>query len=129
MQIALSDAGLTSEDIDMLVAHATATPLGDAAEIKAINQVHGARANPLPVTSIKGHIGHTGASTGAMGVISAILAMHSSQIPHTAGTTDPEPDALFRVVTTSPLKADIATAQINAFGFGGQNASVVIERA
>ena len=59
MKLALDNAGIPPEAVSALIAHATATPKGDAAEINAINTVHRARPEPLPVTSIKGHLGHT----------------------------------------------------------------------
>lgn len=127
MRRALTDAGVGPNEVSALVAHATATPKGDAAEIAAINTVYGA--TPLPVTSLKGHIGHTGAASGAMGVIAAAHAMRTGSFPNTAGTTDVDPAAAFRVVTGEPIPLDVDVVQVNAFGFGGQDASVVVRRS
>ncbi|TDC41456.1 beta-ketoacyl-[acyl-carrier-protein] synthase family protein [Actinomadura sp. KC345] len=132
MRSALEDAGLPPAEVGALVAHATATPKGDAAEIKAINSVHGGahggRAEPLPVTSLKGHLGHTGAASGAMGVIAAGHAMDAGGLPHVAGTARVEPEAEFDVIIGRPIELDVGVAQINAFGFGGQDASLVLCR-
>jgi 3-oxoacyl-[acyl-carrier-protein] synthase II len=126
MQEALDDAGVLPGDVDALVAHATATPKGDTAEIKAINTVYGDRPRPLPVTSLKGHIGHTGAASGAMGVIAGIAAMRDGWFPNVAGTTRPDPAARFHIVTGEPLELEPQVVQVNAFGFGGQNTSLVL---
>jgi 3-oxoacyl-[acyl-carrier-protein] synthase II len=128
MRLALDDAGLSPDDVSALLAHATATPKGDAAEINAINAVYRGRREPLPVTSLKGHLGHTGAASGAMGVVAAGHAMRHHSFPNTAGTCDVDPAARFRVVTRRPIDLDAEIVQINAFGFGGQDASVVIQR-
>ena len=129
MADAISDAGLAAPQIGALIAHGTATPKGDTAEIRAINAVHGGRAEPLPVTSLKGHLGHTGASSGAMGVIAGITALAGGRFPNTAGTRDVDPEAHFRVVTGRPIDVDIPSLQVNAFGFGGQNSSLVLRRS
>lgn len=126
MRLALDDAGVSPHDVSALVAHATATPKGDAAEINAINRVYRDRREPLPVASIKGHLGHTGAASGAMGVIAAGHAMGSGSFPNTAGTRDVDPAAEFHVVLGHPIDLAASIVQVNAFGFGGQNSSVVI---
>lgn len=131
MTQAQHDAGLTGgpDTVDAVIAHGTSTPLGDLAEIRAItNLFHPAqRQRPLYVTSIKGHIGHTGAAAGVMNVLAALHGMATSTVPHTANTTEPEP-ADFDIVMDHPVKADLEVAQINAFGFGGQDASLVLTR-
>lgn len=129
MRQALADAHLRASEVDALVAHATSTPRGDAAEIGAINEVHARdRRAPLPVMSLKGHIGHSGAAAGAMGLITAVHTLNDGVLPHTAGTRDVDPDAEFSVVTGRPVDVDARTIQLNAFGFGGQNASLIVRR-
>lgn len=126
MREALDDAGMPAAQVDALIAHATATPKGDTAEIRAINEVHSRRPSPLPVTSLKGHIGHTGAASGTMGAIVALNAMREGMLPNIAGTWDVDPEAEFRVVIAEPARIEAAAIQINAFGFGGQDASLVL---
>lgn len=126
MRDAQADAGVEPGEVDALFAHGTATPLGDLAEIRAINDVFAGRAEPLPVTSIKGHLGHTGAASGAMALISGLDTFANGLFPHTAGTRDVEPEAEFRVVTSAPLAVDASVIQVNSFGFGGQDASMVV---
>jgi 3-oxoacyl-[acyl-carrier-protein] synthase II len=128
MADAISDAGLTAGQIGALIAHGTATPKGDTAEIRAINAVHGGRPGPLPVTSLKGHLGHTGASAGAMGVIAGVTALTTGAFPNTAGTREVDPEADFLVVTKQPAEVDAAYLQVNAFGFGGQDSSLVLRQ-
>jgi 3-oxoacyl-[acyl-carrier-protein] synthase II len=128
MSQAIDRAGLTPDEVDVLFAHATATPKGDEAEILAINAVHGERENPIPVTALKGHLGHTGAASGAMSVIAAIHTLRTGIFPNVAGTTDVDPAVRFRVVTGQPLEVSAGVAQINSFGFGGQDASIILRR-
>ena len=125
---ALGDADIPAAEVGAVVAHATATPKGDTAEIRAINTVYGKHASGLHAMSFKGHIGHTGASAGGMGILIAVAALNRGVLPHTACTTNPDPEADFHVVTRAPVEVDTRAVQVNAFGFGGQNASVVVAR-
>lgn len=147
MRQALADAELRPDEIDVLIAHATSTPKGDLAEIRAINAVHvstvhvstghvstghvnaGHGRDPLPVMSLKGHIGHSGAAAGAMSLVVALSVLHDGVLPHTAGTRDVDSAADFPVVTGQPLTVDARAIQLNAFGFGGQNASLIVRRS
>lgn len=132
MEKALRSAGMAPAEIGALIAHATATPKGDTAEIAAINRVHGdksGRSAPLPVSSIKGHIGHSGASSGGMSLVELLSGMAEGRFVHTANTSEPDPAAEFEVVIGQSKPLDYDTAQVNSFGFGGQNASVVISRS
>jgi 3-oxoacyl-[acyl-carrier-protein] synthase II len=131
MELAQADAGVAPGDVDALIAHATGTPKGDAAEIKAVNGLFedGRRPSPLVVTGIKGNTGHTGSATGAMAVVAGVRAMNDGRLAHVAGTTNLDPEIKFDVVLHEPRTLDIEVLQVNAFGFGGQNASVVLSRA
>jgi 3-oxoacyl-[acyl-carrier-protein] synthase II len=128
MQIALESAGLPASRIDGLYAHATGTPIGDTPEIRAINAVYRGRRQPLPVTSVKGHFGHAAAASGGLSLITGLLDMANGRIVNTANTSDPDPEAEFDIVLDAPRELNIDAFQVNAFGFGGQNASVVITR-
>lgn len=129
MEKAIRSAGMVPTDVGGLAAHATATPKGDTAEINAINLVHGTgRATPLPVTAIKGHTGHSGASSGGMSMIALLQGMHDNRFVHISNTDEPDPAARFEIVHGEPRTLDFDVAQVNSFGFGGQNASVVISR-
>jgi 3-oxoacyl-[acyl-carrier-protein] synthase II len=126
MRKALANAGIEPEQVDALYAHATGTAKGDTAEIRAINAVHGGR--DLPVTGIKGHTGHTGAASGAMSAVAALETFESGMFPNAFGTDVVDPDADFQVITQKPAHVDADVIQINSFGFGGQNASLVLRR-
>lgn len=127
MRQALLDAHCEPADINAILAHATGTPKGDGAEIAAINQLHHGRSTPLYVTSIKGHIGHTGAASGVMALLVCLDTFENKRLPHTAGTVTPDPAVEFELVMHAPITLAPKRCQINGFGFGGQNASLVIE--
>jgi 3-oxoacyl-[acyl-carrier-protein] synthase II len=130
MELAQSEAGVAPADVDALIAHATGTPKGDAAEITAINGlfIDTGGADDLVVGGTKGNTGHTGSAAGAMALVGGIWAMGQGRFPHVAGTTELDPDIRFDVVLHEPRTVDIDVLQVNAFGFGGQNASVVLSR-
>jgi 3-oxoacyl-[acyl-carrier-protein] synthase II len=124
MQLAATEAGIGPRQIDVLAAHATGTPKGDIAEIAAINAFF-AGASPS-VMSIKGTLGHPAGAAGALALVAAIEGMHRGLVVHTGGTTNPEPAIDFALVLGRPQARDISWIQANAFGFGGQNASLVL---
>jgi 3-oxoacyl-[acyl-carrier-protein] synthase II len=126
MQKALDEAELGVDAIGAIYAHGTATLVGDAAEIKAINALYEPRATAVPVTSLKGHIGHGMAASGVTSLIAALRGFAEQRIPHTLGTEEVDPAARFDLVLGAPRSVAMRAAQINAFGFGGQNASLVV---
>lgn len=127
MRRALVDAGAEPAQVSGIVAHATSTPKGDAAEIAAINDVFGGRES-LHVTSVKGSVGHTAGASGPMGVAAALHAFDRGRLAHLPTTTQVEPDARFHVVTDRPAEGDFEYIQVNSFGFGGQDSSLVLRR-
>lgn len=129
MERALEDARIGIGEIDAIYAHGTATLVGDAAEIKAINAVYGSRATPVPVTSLKGHIGHGMAASGVTSVVAALRGFAEQRLVQTLGTEIVDPEVRFDLVLGAPREVALRAAQINAFGFGGQNASLVVTRA
>jgi 3-oxoacyl-[acyl-carrier-protein] synthase II len=128
MEQALADGGVTVDDIDAVIAHGTATWKGDEAEIRALNRLFGNRDAPVPVVSLKGHMGHNGGAAGCMNVIAAALTLQDDVLAHTAGTTDPDPEITFDLVMNEPRPLRARNLLVNAFGFGGQNASLVVGR-
>ena len=126
---ALAKAGLSPPDVDHVNAHATSTPEGDVAELAGLVTLFGDHAPNVAITATKSAIGHTLGAAGAIGAITAILALRDSCIPPTLNLVDPDPavDGL----DCTPLSARsrrIAVALVNAFGFGGQNTSLVFRR-
>jgi 3-oxoacyl-[acyl-carrier-protein] synthase II len=129
MELAQAEASIGPAAVDAVIAHATGTPKGDEAEIRALNDVFADRVETLPVSSIKGHIGHSGASAGGMGVIAGVMAMHHGRFPHTAGSSVPDPEIRFDALMGEARAVDVDVLQVNAFGFGGQDASLVVTRS
>jgi len=126
MRNALDRAGDAAEACHVVYAHATGTLVGDAAEARAIDGVYAG--DGAVVTSIKGHIGHSMASSGAMCAIAGIAGMHDSLIPPTVGTERLDPATRFDLVRARARAHSYSAFQVNAFGFGGQNASLVVSR-
>jgi 3-oxoacyl-[acyl-carrier-protein] synthase II len=129
MEGAQQEAGLGPRDITALVAHGTGTPVGDTAEIHAINRVFADRGAEVAVTSIKGNVGHTAGAAGVMGLMAGLHSMAASALVPTASTIDLDDEVRFHVPLHRPSTVDIPAFQVNGFGFGGQDASVVVSRA
>lgn len=130
MRRALEDAGIEDRaEVAAIYAHGTGTRAGDASEIRAINDVYGDRGEDMLVTSLKGHFGHPGGSAAALNLAAALVGMERGEVLPTASTTTPDPEIGFTLVLGEPRAADVATIQLNAFGFGGQNASLIVSRA
>ncbi len=128
MRWALEDAGLAPEDVDYINAHGTATPLNDKTETYAIKQVFGDYAYDLPISATKSMIGHTMGAAGAVETIVTILALKHGIIPPTINLDNPDPACDLDYVPWVPREANIRIALKNAFGFGGQNACLVVNR-
>ncbi|MGI8808279.1 MAG: beta-ketoacyl-[acyl-carrier-protein] synthase family protein [Acidimicrobiales bacterium] len=127
MRRALADAGVAPADVDALVAHATATVQGDVAEARALRTLFGPSPT-LAVTAPKGALGHGLGAAGAFGVLVATLALHHQMLPATRGLEPGfvDPECLFDHVVGSPRSAALGTVLVNAAGFGGQNAALVL---
>jgi 3-oxoacyl-[acyl-carrier-protein] synthase II len=126
MELALADAGVTAADVSHINAHGTSTPLNDLAESVAVRRVFGDTVPP--VTSIKGHLGHSLAAAGALEGVASVLTLVNQIIPPTAGTTNVDPEVGLDVVIGEPRRADVEVILSNSFGFGGHNGSVVLRR-
>jgi len=124
MRDAINRSGPAGERCPVVYAHATGTIVGDAAESKAIDQIYAD--GPAVVTSIKGHVGHSMASAGAMCAIAGIMGMREGLIPPTIGTRRIDSEARFDLVIGKARVHPYSAFLVNAFGFGGQNASVVV---
>ena len=128
MEKALRDADVAPEQVQLVVAHGTSTPLNDATESKAIRSAFGAHADRLAVTSNKSMIGHTLGAAGAMSALSAVLAIRDNLIPPTINYATPDPACDLDYVPNTARQAPVDVAIVNGFGFGGQNAVAVIRR-
>ncbi|HQU26475.1 MAG TPA: beta-ketoacyl-[acyl-carrier-protein] synthase family protein [Acidimicrobiales bacterium] len=126
MTLALEDAGLAPGDVSHINAHGTSTPLNDLAESVAVRAVFAEGAPP--VTSIKGHLGHSLAAAGALEAVASVLTLQHQVIPPTAGTTTVDPAVGLDVVIGAPRAATVDVVLSNSFGFGGHNGSVILRR-
>ena len=129
MRLALADAGITPAQEDYINAHATSTPIGDAVEVKALRNVFKARAQKLAINATKSLIGHSLGAAGAIGAIASILAIHTGRIHPTANYDDPDPACALPGISRSVQERRVNVALLNAFGFGSNNAAVVLKRA
>ncbi|RKN04880.1 beta-ketoacyl-[acyl-carrier-protein] synthase family protein [Streptomyces radicis] len=127
LRAALSDAGCAPRDIGQITAHGTSTPAGDAAEALALLRAFDGA--PPPVTAPKGALGHCLGAAGAIGAALTVLALERQEIPPTANLRAQDPALALDVVTGHrPRPAPVEAAVSNAFGFGGQNAVLVLTR-
>ncbi|MFG3510280.1 SDR family NAD(P)-dependent oxidoreductase [Streptomyces sp. NPDC047821] len=132
---ALQNAGLRSEEIGMIEAHGTGTPVGDPLEFTALNEVYGAGEQPCAIGSIKTNIGHTEAAAGMMGLLKAIACVQAGQVPATLHFTewnpqiDPQGSRLFvpAHLQAWPMPDSRRVAAVSSYGVGGTNAHVIVE--
>jgi 3-oxoacyl-[acyl-carrier-protein] synthase II len=117
---------MEADAVDALFAHGTATTVGDIAEAKAINRLFAGRGDPLPVASVKGHLGHTAGGAGVFSLFGGMASMKANAVIPNAGTKDVDPIVEFHAVINEPHETKVETIQVNAFGFGGQNASMIV---
>jgi len=125
MRRAIADAGLKPEDVQYINAHATATPIGDPAEVAAIKRVFGSRAYEIPVNATKSMIGHLLGAAGAVEAIATIMTMQDGILHPTINYENPDPQCDLDCVPNEARKAHVDIALSNSFGFGGQNACLV----
>ncbi len=129
MSLALADAGLSADQVDAVLAHGTGTPVGDVAEIRAINRLFARGGDAIAVTSVKGHVGHSGGAANVTALVAGLWSMAEQALVPTAGTTDLDPEITFRVpLGRAPLPLSLDTFVVNGFGFGGQDSTLVVSR-
>ena len=125
MNSSISNADIGTEEIDYVNAHATATTQGDIAESQAIRAVFGQTA---PVSSLKGHIGHTMAASGPLELIACIQMMHHDLLIPTRNLETPDPECDGITFLRSVQKASVQNILKNSFALGGINSTIVIRR-
>ena len=130
MKIALKDAGLNPEDLDYINVHGTSTPLGDVAEVRAIQQVFGDHAYQLNISSTKSMTGHLLGAAGAIEAIAGILSIVHGFVPPTINhfTDDPELDSRLNLTFNESQERKVRAILSNTFGFGGHNSSVIFKK-
>ncbi|HXX80842.1 MAG TPA: beta-ketoacyl-[acyl-carrier-protein] synthase family protein [Thermodesulfovibrionales bacterium] len=124
----LLDAGLGTDEIDYINAHGTSTKLNDVVETVAIKEVFGEHAYRIPVSSSKSMIGHTLAASGAPEFVFTVLSVQRDEIHPTINLSQPDPKCDLDYVPWVMRRQTVRAAISNSFGFGGQNASVVVKK-
>ncbi len=126
MRAALQHAGIGLAQVDYINAHATATALNDPSETYAIKAVFGERAYHIPISATKSMTGHAMGAAGAFEAIACALTIRDQKIHPTANYTTPDPACDLDYVPHTPRAANINIVMSNSFGFGGQNACLVL---
>lgn len=125
MRTAIEDAGMTPAQVDYINAHATSTPLGDVVETRAIKQLFGERAQEIAISASKSMIGHSIGASAAIGSIATIMTLHSGTIHPTINLVEADPECDLNYTPNHAIQKKVQTGICNAFGFGGNNASIV----
>lgn len=132
MQLAINEAGIALEQVDYINTHGTSTPIGDVAEVKAIQDLFGKHAYYINLTSSKSMTGHILGGTGAVEAIISILSMQhgivTPTINHEEGDEDPNIDYKLNFTFNQAQQREIRYAMSNNFGFGGHNACLLFKR-
>ena len=130
MIAALEDAKMNPSEVDYVNVHGTSTPLGDVAEVKAIQQVFGDHAYNLNISSTKSMTGHLLGAAGAIEAIACILAVKNDIVPPTINhfTDDPEIDNKLNFTFNKAQQRTVNVAISNTFGFGGHNTTVIVKK-
>ncbi|MBM7090759.1 beta-ketoacyl-[acyl-carrier-protein] synthase family protein [Streptomyces sp. NPDC056956] len=126
IRLALDNASVKPEEVDLVSAHGTGTPTNDATEVAAIRQVYGDR--PPRTIGVKSMIGHTMGAASALGAIASALAIRHGFVPPTANHRTTDPDCPVDVVPNTAVDADVRIVQNNGLAFGGNNAVVLLGR-
>jgi 3-oxoacyl-[acyl-carrier-protein] synthase II len=130
MRLALKMGGVSPADVGYLNAHSTSTQVGDAAEIAAIGAVFANRGKHLAISATKSATGHLLGAAGAIASIYTVMALRTGLLPATLNLDDPDDEAaVFDLVAKVARPKDVAYALVNAFGFGGVNASLLLGKA
>lgn len=130
MRNALQYSGINIDEVDYINTHGTSTPLGDIAELKAIQQVFGDKIYNLNISSTKSMTGHLLGAAGAIEAIACILAIQHNFVPPTINhfNDDPEIDKRINLTFNEAQERDVKVALSNTFGFGGHNSAAVFKR-
>jgi 3-oxoacyl-[acyl-carrier-protein] synthase II len=128
MSAALKRAGLVASDLDYINAHGTSTQIGDEIELSAVERLLGNAASKVSMSSTKSSTGHLLGAAGAVEAIFGILAIRDNIAPPTINLDNPSVETAIDLVPRTPRKREINTVLSNSFGFGGTNASVIMQR-
>ena len=129
MNAAIKRAGIAVSDLDYINAHGTSTQLGDEIELSAAERLLGNAASRVSMSSTKSSTGHLLGAAGSVEAIFSILAIRDNIAPPTINLDNPSVETAIDLVPQKPRQREINVALSNSFGFGGTNASLVIQRA
>jgi 3-oxoacyl-[acyl-carrier-protein] synthase II len=125
---ALREARVDPGDVDYINAHGTSTRLNDLMETVAVKRVFGPLARTLPLSSIKSMVGHLIGAAGAVEAVALALTLYEGVLPPTINQTSPDPSCDLDYVPNCAREVPVRTALSTSFGFGGQNAAIVLQR-
>ena len=127
---ALNDASLSVEDVDYLNTHGTSTPLGDLAEITAVQSLFGEHAYEMNISSTKSMTGHLLGATAAVEALACVFAIDKGIVPPTINVEelDPQIDSKLNLTLGKAQKRDVKVAMSNTFGFGGHNSTMIFRK-
>lgn len=125
---ALSNAGITPEQIDYVNAHGTATVPADKVEAASLIEALGDAGRTVPVSNTKAQLGHLMGATAGVELVTTILAMQTGTIPPCRNLDDPDPECPLNFVRNDPLKKDVRITLKNSFAFGGTNSALILKR-
>ncbi|MEE0915476.1 MAG: beta-ketoacyl-ACP synthase II [Alistipes sp.] len=130
MRLALEDAGLKVTDVDYLNAHGTSTPLGDLAEIAAVQGLFGEHAYKMNISSTKSMTGHLLGATAAVEALACVFAITKGIVPPTINVeeVDPQIDSKLNLTIGTAQRRDVRVAMSNTFGFGGHNSTIIFRK-
>ena len=130
MREALRDAGMEPGDIDYINAHGTSTPLGDVAEIKALEGVFGDLLPSINISSTKSMHGHLLGATGAVEALACVMAIDRGIVPPTINCreVDPEINPALNLTLDQAQQREVRATLSNTFGFGGHNATLILRK-
>jgi 3-oxoacyl-[acyl-carrier-protein] synthase II len=128
MERALADSRLRPEDVSYISAHGTGTPTNDRVETAAIKRVFGAAAYRIPVSSVKAMLGHAMGAASALEAAVCALAVSCDRIPPTIHLEEPDPECDLDYVPNRARDCRVRVALNNAYGFGGNNASLLLRK-
>lgn len=124
---AIQDANVKISDVDYINAHGTSTKMNDLSETNAIKAVFKKRALSIPVSSIKGQMGHLIAAAGAIEAVISVLCIKTGIIPKTANLTTADPECDLDYVVDGPREKSLGIVLSNSFGFGGSNSCLLFK--
>lgn len=128
MRYAMREAGIDGSEVDFIAAHGTATKLNDPSETAAIKQALGEAAYDTRISSVKSMVGHMMGAAGSISAAAIVGAIQDGMVPPTINYVEPDPECDLNYVPNQAEQRQVDVGMCNAFGFGGQNASMVIRR-